>query len=297
MQDSEKWKEVTQSFPTWPLKDPLSPTSHLSPPGALPSMLVHALISLTLKHKHGSKQNLNNKNKLQLVLWSVPLLQVHFSVTLKNFSKEFPPHAFFTVSLFIHSSTYSYPAVFCPDYSHGNCSLLKSPTNILLLNQTDIFLIECFSAAFSELTPPLENAILGFYLLIEITFCLTENPILDFCLLTESTFCLTEHNLSVISAGSSISIKLETINPQDLVWASIILPLWSHPFVWIPVSPLPWQFLHLYLQCRLYFELKTPISNLLLLNSSWMFRRYKDPLDGSEWREWKGWLKSQHSEN
>lgn len=104
-------------------------------------MLVPALISLTLKHKHTDKQNLNNKNKLQLVLWSVPLLQVHFSVTLQNFSKEFPPHAFFTVLLFIHSSTYSYLAVFCPDYSHGNCSLLKSPTNNLLLTQTDIFLI------------------------------------------------------------------------------------------------------------------------------------------------------------
>ena len=103
MQDSEKWKEVTQSFPTWPLKDPLSPTSHLSPPGALPSMLVHALISLTLKHKHGSKQNLNNKNKLQLVLWSVPLLQVHFSVTLKNFSKEFPA-LFIFYSLSPHTS-------------------------------------------------------------------------------------------------------------------------------------------------------------------------------------------------
>lgn len=86
-------------------------------------MLVPALISLTLKHKHTDKQNLNNKNKLQLVLWSVPLLQVHFSVTLQNFSKEFPPHAFFTVLLFIHSSTYSY---LCP--AVASCPVSAIPT-------------------------------------------------------------------------------------------------------------------------------------------------------------------------
>lgn len=120
-----------------PLNDPISWTSQISLLLDLSHSHLHMLwYLLSLKNKSVNMCSHNQiTTKTNFTCCLICLLPLtHFSVTLQN-SSRVAYMCFSTVLLLILTSTYFYLAAFCPHYSHGNCSLSKSPTDLVKSNR------------------------------------------------------------------------------------------------------------------------------------------------------------------